>query len=165
MASNICSTILLRNGLLATHRGEDDPLSTPSARRVDVLIQGDRIVDVAKPNSVKLPQHYFVVDCSDKWIAPGFVDTHRHLWMTIVNSHEDWTLSEYLAKLSCTTAALVTAEDGRVSDDRAAQSVNLAHCRDPFKGIVFHATAADVDWVIVNGEIVKAEGRLVRVGW
>ncbi|KZT25547.1 Metallo-dependent hydrolase [Neolentinus lepideus HHB14362 ss-1] len=111
MPLDACTTILLRNGLLATYTGQDAPLSVPLARRVDVLIEGDRIVDVAEPNSLKLPQYYFVIDCSNKWVAPGFVDTHRHMWMTIVNDQEDWTLSEYLAKLSWTTAALVSAED------------------------------------------------------
>ncbi|TFK47410.1 Metallo-dependent hydrolase [Heliocybe sulcata] len=111
MPPKTCSTILLRNGLLATYSKGDDPLSVPATRRVDVLIEDDRIVDVAEPNSLKLPQYYFVIDCSNKWIAPGFVDTHRHVWMSVVNDQEDWTLSEYLCKLSWTTAALVTAED------------------------------------------------------
>lgn len=44
-----------------------------------------------------------------------------------------------------------------------ANSVNLAGCLDPFKGIVMHATAQDVSWVIVNGRVVKQEGRLLPV--
>ena len=46
-----------------------------------------------------------------------------------------------------------------------ANSVNLAGIRDPFKGIVFHATDADVELVMVNGEIVKKDGKLTKVEW
>ena len=44
-----------------------------------------------------------------------------------------------------------------------ADSINLAGCTDPFKGIVIHATAQDVDLVMVNGTIVKKDGRLLPV--
>ena len=46
-----------------------------------------------------------------------------------------------------------------------ANSVNLAGIRDPFKGIVFHATDADVELVMVNGEVVKKDGKLTKVEW
>lgn len=46
-----------------------------------------------------------------------------------------------------------------------ANSVNLAGIRDPFKGVVFHATDADVELVMVNGEIVKQNGKLCKVEW
>jgi len=38
-----------------------------------------------------------------------------------------------------------------VASDRS--TVNLAGVEHPFKGIVFHATNADVEIVMVNGEI------------
>ncbi|EPQ52874.1 Metallo-dependent hydrolase [Gloeophyllum trabeum ATCC 11539] len=71
------SAILLRNGLLATFSEQDDLLSKPVARRVDVLITGDRITAIAEPSTVQSPPDTFVIDCTHKWIAPGFVDTHR----------------------------------------------------------------------------------------
>ncbi|KDQ51838.1 hypothetical protein JAAARDRAFT_62207 [Jaapia argillacea MUCL 33604] len=49
-----------------------------------------------------------------------------------------------------------------------ADSVNLSNCSncsDPFRGIVLHATAEDVQWVFVNGEIVKRDGKLLRKEW
>ncbi|THH15252.1 hypothetical protein EW146_g5197 [Bondarzewia mesenterica] len=111
MASD--SVTLLKNGLLATFTDADGPDATPTARRADVLIKGDRIVQVAGPNSVDIsgvpdPQ---IIDCFNKWIAPGFVDTHRHLWMSVMEGQEDWTLAEYLAKHSWTMASVVDAED------------------------------------------------------
>jgi len=46
-----------------------------------------------------------------------------------------------------------------------AESVNLAAIADPFQGITFHATNADVDTVMVNGEIVKRNGQLTKMPW
>lgn len=44
-----------------------------------------------------------------------------------------------------------------------ADSVNLASCPDPFKGIAIHATGEDVSWVIVNGRVLKKERKLLPV--
>lgn len=44
-----------------------------------------------------------------------------------------------------------------------ALSPNLAGCSDPFRGIAIHATGQDVEWVIVNGKVVKKAGRLTPV--
>lgn len=73
------STILLRNGLLTTFVNSDGPLATPTPRRADVLIKGDTIAAVEAPGSIKVEDGdgTLVIDCQDKWIAPGFVDTHR----------------------------------------------------------------------------------------
>ena len=44
-------------------------------------------------------------------------------------------------------------------------SANLAGIDDPISGITFHATNADVELVMVNGEIVKRDGKLTKVPW
>ncbi|KZT66045.1 Metallo-dependent hydrolase [Daedalea quercina L-15889] len=44
-------------------------------------------------------------------------------------------------------------------------SANLAGIDDPISGITFHATNADVELVMVNGEILKRDGRLTKVPW
>ena len=46
-----------------------------------------------------------------------------------------------------------------------ALSANLAGAHDPFQGVVFHASNADVETVFVDGEIVKRDGRLTKVEW
>ena len=46
-----------------------------------------------------------------------------------------------------------------------ALSANLAGALDPFQGVVFHASNADVETVFVNGEIVKRDGVLTKVPW
>ncbi|TFK33564.1 Metallo-dependent hydrolase [Crucibulum laeve] len=109
--TNQPSSILLKNGLLATFTKKDGVTTTPSAYRVDVLIQGDKITAIDESRRLSPPDDSLIIDCTDKWIAPGFVDTHRHVWMSIVDGHEDWTLTEYVAKLTFTAALHVTAED------------------------------------------------------
>lgn len=46
-----------------------------------------------------------------------------------------------------------------------ANSVNLAGIADPVPGITFHATNADVELVMVNGDIVKRDGKLTKADW
>ena len=46
-----------------------------------------------------------------------------------------------------------------------ALSPNLAGALDPFQGVVFHASNADVEVVLVNGEIVKRNGVLTGTPW
>ena len=45
----------------------------------DVLIEGDRIVDV-RPNIEIAPADAEVIDASGMIVMPGFVDSHRHIW-------------------------------------------------------------------------------------
>ncbi len=43
------------------------------------------------------------------------------------------------------------------------ETINNVPCRDPVKNIVNSATRADVDYVIVNGEIVVEKGKLLTI--
>jgi len=52
-----------------------------------------------------------------------------------------------------------TIEVGKKAD------VNLAGVENPLKGVVFHATNADVEIVMGNGEIVKECGKRCKVPW
>ncbi|KAH8094801.1 metal-dependent hydrolase [Cristinia sonorae] len=60
-----------------------------------------------------------------------------------------------------------TIEEGKKADLLVfdAESPNLAACLDPFLGFVFHASDADIELVMVNGEIVKQHGKLVNFKW
>ena len=44
-------------------------------------------------------------------------------------------------------------------------SVNLAAVANPFAGVTFHATNADVELVMVHGAIRKRDGRLTGHAW
>jgi cytosine/adenosine deaminase-related metal-dependent hydrolase len=86
---------ILQNGLLVTFTEADAIDAIPAPKRVDVLVVNERIAEIAAPGTLSLKDgESIVVDCSTMWIAPGFVDTHRHLWMSICRGQEDWTLPE-----------------------------------------------------------------------
>jgi cytosine/adenosine deaminase-related metal-dependent hydrolase len=58
-----------------------------------------------------------------------------------------------------------TVEPGKLADIVLydALSPNLAGVSDPFRGIAIHATGQDVEWVFVNGKVVKKAGALVPI--
>jgi len=82
-----------------------------------VLIDGDRIkaiFDNPSPKSVLGAQ---VIDCTNKIITPGFVDTHRHGWQTAFKTlGSNTTLVEYATRYSAFVAQpLFTPEDLYIS--------------------------------------------------
>jgi cytosine/adenosine deaminase-related metal-dependent hydrolase len=70
------SSILLQNGTALIH----DESGHVKATKADILITGNKIVKIeAKIDAGASTE---VVDCTDKIISPGFIDTHHHLWQT-----------------------------------------------------------------------------------
>jgi len=77
-----------------------------------------------------------------------------------------------LATLGGVEAAHVESKTGSIEVGKQADSllfdalsINLANVSDPFNGIVYHATAADIGTVIIGGEILKENGELLRSRW
>ena len=61
----------------------------------DVLVEGSKIVEV-RP-SIENVADCEVIDASNMIVMPGFVDTHRHTWESVVrNVGADWSLTKYL---------------------------------------------------------------------
>lgn len=60
-----------------------------------------------------------------------------------------------------------TVEEGKKADILIinAESPNLAACLDPFVGFVFNASDADIETVMVDGEIMKQNGKFTRYDW
>ena len=82
--------ILLQGGLVLTHSENDEVIPL----RADLLIQGNRIAKIAP--SIEAPEGTTVVDCTDKLLSPGFIDTHHHLWQTLLKGrHANETLIQY----------------------------------------------------------------------
>jgi cytosine/adenosine deaminase-related metal-dependent hydrolase len=50
----------------------------------DVLISGDKIVDVAP--SIDAPNAQ-LLDCRERIVMPGLIDTHRHTWQSALRHH------------------------------------------------------------------------------
>ncbi|KAF5596759.1 5-methylthioadenosine s-adenosylhomocysteine deaminase [Fusarium subglutinans] len=69
--------ILLQNGLVLQHDEHD---SIQVVENTDILIVDGVIKKIG--TSVNPPPHAEVVDCTNKIISPGFINTHHHLWQT-----------------------------------------------------------------------------------
>lgn len=72
------SSILLSNGIVLTH-GPDDHVIP---QRADLLIKNNIIATIA-PN-IKASEGTTVIDCTNKILSPGFIDTHHHVWQTLL---------------------------------------------------------------------------------
>ncbi|MEU0880552.1 amidohydrolase family protein [Lentzea sp. NPDC005914] len=80
---------VLRNALVI----DTDPVTVRPG--TDVLVSQGRIAAVGTGLTAS-----HVIDCTDRIVLPGFVDTHRHLWQGLMRSFcADMTLGEYLEKL------------------------------------------------------------------
>ncbi|PRO67236.1 amidohydrolase family protein [Alkalicoccus urumqiensis] len=66
-------------------------------KRGDVLIEGDKIVEVAPSIEAGDAE---VIDASERILMPGFVDSHRHTWESVIrNTGADWSLQKYLGSI------------------------------------------------------------------
>ena len=101
--------LLIRNGSVVTL---DERLGVIADG--DVLIVDGRIAAV-EPDVVSTDAE--VVDASDMIVIPGFIDTHRHLWETVLRGMlPSCSLGEYFVKVMITYAGCFTAEDVYVGD-------------------------------------------------
>jgi cytosine/adenosine deaminase-related metal-dependent hydrolase len=76
MSSTTATEILLKNGVVLIHDTDGHVVPTET----DVLIENGRITKIA--SAIKEGDGIEVIDCTDKIISPGFVDTHHHGWQT-----------------------------------------------------------------------------------
>ncbi|KAI1796092.1 Metallo-dependent hydrolase [Ganoderma leucocontextum] len=98
---------LLKGGTVATSvQGSDEP----RVFKADILIEGNTITRVEE--NIPPEPGVEVIVCQDKWITPGFVDTHRHVFMTVLRGTQcDWLLTEYLVKMAWSLQGTVTPEE------------------------------------------------------
>ena len=103
--SNQSSHLLLKNGTALIH-DENDKVD---AVRTDILISGSKISKIAA--NISPPPGSEVIDCTDNIISPGFVDTHHHVWQTLLKGrHANHTLLQYMPGGNF-TSSLHTPED------------------------------------------------------
>lgn len=87
------SSILLKNGVVVVHEADD----TAKGIKADLLIKGNKIAQISPEISADADVE--VIDCTDKIIAPGFVDTHRHMYnIGLRGRHGDNLLTDYLVQ-------------------------------------------------------------------
>lgn len=76
---------------------------------VDVLIDGGRIVEVGPKLEVESAE---VIDATGMIVMPGFVDSHRHTYQSLVKGVlPACTLSEFMARILGVVVPRVTPED------------------------------------------------------
>src|SRR6185312_15125497 len=78
-------------------------------RRGDLLIEGDKIVAVAAALDVDGSE---VIEAEGMIALPGFVDSHRHTWQSLLRSAAaDWTLAQYFSGIRGVMAKTYTPAD------------------------------------------------------
>ncbi|KAK0462936.1 uncharacterized protein EV420DRAFT_1521727 [Desarmillaria tabescens] len=88
------SSTLLQNGTLIVFDDHDHPQPV----RADVLVKGNVIFQVG-PDLRPLDASTLIIDCTDKIVAPGLIDTHHHMWQTQLKGRfADATLFDYFYK-------------------------------------------------------------------
>ena len=91
MSSRSSSQLLLKNGLVLIHDSQNHVVPT----RADVLIEGGTITKIG--SGFEATEGAEVVDCTDKIVSPGFVDTHHHGWQTqLKGRHANEQLLQYM---------------------------------------------------------------------
>jgi imidazolonepropionase-like amidohydrolase len=58
-----------------------DGTGAPLRRRVDIVIRGNRILEIAETGSRPVPQGADVVDLGSLTVLPGLIDTHTHIFL------------------------------------------------------------------------------------
>lgn len=84
-------TMLLKGGTVLTHDADDHVHGVKS----DLLIEGSTITKIEA--SIQSPAGAQIIDCTDKILCPGFVDTHHHVWQTLLKGrHANHMLLDYM---------------------------------------------------------------------
>lgn len=87
------TTMLFQGGTVLVH-DENDHVH---AIKADILVEGNTIAKIEA--GIKGPSGAQVIDCTDKILTPGFVDTHHHVWQTLLKGrHGDDLLLDYFPK-------------------------------------------------------------------
>ncbi|MER7212029.1 amidohydrolase family protein [Streptosporangium sp. NPDC000239] len=77
-----------------------------------VLIENDRIVQVARSADELAGVDAERIDATDGYVLPGMIDSHRHTWLALLRGISgDQALLEFIANTFYTTGAIMRAED------------------------------------------------------
>lgn len=96
--------ILIKNALAVTLAGPNG-----NGETFDILIEAPKIVEVGRGIQAADAE---VIDGTNLLVMPGFVDTHRHTWQTMIRGiASDWSLAQYAKGAHATFKHLYTPED------------------------------------------------------
>ncbi len=156
---NDYSAVLLRGGTVLPM--DDARTVLP---RADVVVVGDRIAAVG--TNLSVPDGALVVDATDGIVMPGMIDTHRHMWQTVMRGYgADWTLTQYFVWYYLDHGKLFRPEDvhaGNVLAAIEALDAGVTTVVDWSHGLqtVDHADAAVDALESVPGRFVLAYGNI-----
>lgn len=100
---------LLKNGIIVTVNKEREILYHGA-----VAIKGNKIVEVGESDALeaKYQDVAEVVDLDGKIVFPGFINTHNHLFQTLLKGlGDDMVLKDWLATMTFPAATNLTRED------------------------------------------------------
>ncbi|KAH8824996.1 hypothetical protein DL96DRAFT_154509 [Flagelloscypha sp. PMI_526] len=88
------SSILCKNGTLIVHDEND----IPKALKSDLLVK-DGLIHSIGADLAPLDDSTVTLDCIDKIISPGFIDTHHHMWQSQLKGRfPDSNLIDYMVR-------------------------------------------------------------------
>src|SRR5271165_3294858 len=83
-------------------------------RRGDILIEGSKIAAIAPTVAAGDAE---IVDGTNKIAIPGFIDSHRHTWESLLRgTGADWTLAQYFTAVRKVMGGLYTPDDNYVGN-------------------------------------------------
>ncbi len=107
------ATTLIRNATILSL----DP-DVGELHRGDILIKDKKIAAIGPSVSAQADQ---TIEAGGMIAIPGFVDTHRHTWQSLLRSTgADWTLAQYFAGVRGVMGDLYTAEDMYIANHLGA---------------------------------------------
>ncbi|MFD5390734.1 amidohydrolase family protein [Streptomyces sp. NPDC127074] len=95
---------VIRNGRIVTM---DESLG--NLEGADIVIEDGTITAIGRDLDAGEAE---IIDATNRIVAPGFIDTHRHTWQTQVRGIcGDWTLGDYVSGIRLTVSPAYTADD------------------------------------------------------
>ncbi|QBI54949.1 amidohydrolase family protein [Streptomonospora litoralis] len=156
--------IVFRNGTVLVMDGTGRVLHD-----ADVLVSGDRIEAVGP--GLDVPESAREIDASGGIVMPGMIDTHRHMWQTVLRGYgADWTLSQYFVWFYLEWGSRFRPEDirtGNLLGAWEALDAGVTTTVDWSHGLVTpdHADAAVDALEEVPGRYVFGYGNIHTAPW
>ncbi|MBN9386729.1 MAG: amidohydrolase family protein [Chloroflexi bacterium] len=135
----------------------------------DVFVSGNTIVSVGR--QLEVPDGTAEIDATGGILMPGMVDTHRHMWQTVLRGYgADWTLTNYFYFYYLNWGKIFRPEDiyaGNLLSAIEAIDAGVTTTVDWSHGLqtVDHADAAADALESVPGRFVLAYGNLLGAPW
>ena len=135
----------------------------------DVLVVGDTIAAVGP--HLDVPDGALEIDAAGGIVAPGMVDTHRHMWQTALRGlGADWTLTQYFVFYYLSWGKIFRPQDiaaGNLLSAAEAVDAGVTTTLDWSHGLqtIEHGEAAADSLRRSPGRFVLAYGNLLGAPW